>query len=165
MSFKAKGLHFEAKEPAFLRRLRNETTSGRDADRHERQIARPKRTKGADDDDDGPTYVLEEGNKSLTKAEYEALIAGKDADDEVGADGLLSEKKEDAHHAEEEAGKQHSKQQLTEVGAVSKKRKAVKIVQASDEEGGADPKPKEEVKKLRKKKKAKAIKLSFGDDD
>ncbi|KAF2817210.1 uncharacterized protein BDZ99DRAFT_374688 [Mytilinidion resinicola] len=151
MSNKLKGLTFEANEPAFLRRLRGEATSGRDASRHERPVARPKRAKG-DDDDDAPTYVLEDGNESLSKAEYEALIAGKDADQGPGV--------EDAE--KEEASTQQSKHQLTVVGAVSKKRKAVKVVQASDGEEDADVKPKKAVKKP---KKSKAVKLSFGDDE
>ncbi|KAF2503054.1 hypothetical protein BU16DRAFT_28022 [Lophium mytilinum] len=163
MSNKLKGLTFEANEPAFLRRLRGEASSGRDPARHERPVARPKRAKG-EDEDDAPTYVLEDGNESLSKAEYEALIAGKDADQELGVEGAASGKKGDADDAEkEEASKQPSKHQSIEVGAVSKKRKAVKVVQTSDGEDDADAKPKKAVKKP--KKKAKAVKLSFGDDE
>src|SRR5207249_207756 len=57
-------------QPAFLRRLRGEL-AGDDSARHEQPIPRNKRLK-QDDEEDAPTYVLEDTNESITKEENEA---------------------------------------------------------------------------------------------
>lgn len=62
----------ESKEPAFLRRLRGEYGSG-DSSRHERPLARPKKHKISDDDDDEPTYVDGDSLNIISKAEYDTL--------------------------------------------------------------------------------------------
>ena len=36
-----------------------------------------------DDEDDAPTYVLEDTNQSMTKEEYEAFVAEKDPNEEA----------------------------------------------------------------------------------
>ena len=55
--------------------------AGDGSGRHEQPLARNKRLKQDDDDEDAPTYVLDETNQSVTKAEYEAMISGKDTED------------------------------------------------------------------------------------
>ncbi|KAK8201309.1 hypothetical protein BKA81DRAFT_281752, partial [Phyllosticta paracitricarpa] len=82
-----------------------------------------------DDEDDGPTYVLEESGDALSKAEYEALLdpahgaatgATNATTVATSADGS-GPKQEDAQQAKK---KPHL---VASVGAASKKRKAVKI--------------------------------------
>lgn len=158
---KAKGLTYESKEPAFLRRLRGEVAGSGDVDRHERPIARP-RLKKDNDEDDGPTYVVEESGDTLSKADYEAMVAGK-GKDEGGTDDAS-----EGPTTEEPpiSGDQQPKQQVAEIGNPQKKRKVGKVVgeaeNAKSEEKDEDQGPKKIVK--RAKKKAKAVKLSFDDD-
>ena len=135
-------------------------TSG-DSARHEQPIARNKRMK-KDDEDDAPTYVLEESNQSLTKEEYDALVSGKDP------------KKEEENVAEddskEETADPESKQKdkIAGVGAGTKKRKAAKIIgeeQQESKEGGKNVKTSDAKMVKKPKKKAKAVKLTFGDEE
>lgn len=142
----------EANEPSFLRKLRSQQ-AGRDTDRHERQIARPKRAKVAVDDD-APTYVDEESNDTLSKEEYEALVAA-----EVGPDN--NEEDAEAVATAEVAAVVHEvdqKQSIIEVGKNHKKRRAAKMVGA-DDEGGSRTATRTANKS---KKPPKAVKLSFG---
>lgn len=129
--------------------------------RHERPIARPRRAKANDDGDDEPTYVDEESNDTLTKAEYEALVKQSEGQD----DG--TESTQDAGKATEDNGQATLPQAKVEVGQTQKKkRKAVKIG-ADDADSGNDkdslpsvPKPKAKSAKKAKK----SVTLSFGED-
>ncbi|KAF3046988.1 hypothetical protein E8E12_010031 [Didymella heteroderae] len=160
MSFKAKDLHFDNSQPAFLQRLRGQM-QGEDSARHERPTPRNKRLK-QDDEDDAPTYVLEDTNQSMTKEEYEEFIGKKDT-----KEGGKSQQE----HAADGSTKDESakpKDKITEVGANARKRKAAKII--SDEQGADKDEPKdgkkEDTKTVKKpKKKGKAVKLTFGDED
>ena len=77
MSNKAKNLHFEAKQPAFLRRLRGEAdTLDAGVSHTVNQDLRRRAIKTSDEDDD-PTYVLEESGSTISKAEYDALVSSK----------------------------------------------------------------------------------------
>ncbi|KAH7132643.1 hypothetical protein B0J11DRAFT_232273 [Dendryphion nanum] len=158
MSNKLKNLTYEAEQPAFLRRLRGELT-GDDSARHERPVPRNKRLQ-KDDDDDAPTYVLEDTNQSLTKAEYDALVAGKE--DPQKTDGPESE----ALGSEaKDLDKQITKDNIAEVGKSTKKRKAAKVIGGDDEEHDGQ-RVKKDIKSTKKpKKKAKAVKLSFGEQE
>lgn len=114
-----------------------------------------------DEEDDAPTYVLEETNQSMTKEEYEAFVAKKDSTEDTTEQGEVTK----------EAGKDKaskSKDKITEVGASAKKRKAAKII--SDELDDSKDQPKDikegDKKPIKKpKKKAKAVKLTFGDEE
>ncbi|KAJ4351160.1 uncharacterized protein N0V89_006499 [Didymosphaeria variabile] len=151
MSFKAKDLHYDDTQPAFLRRMRGEL-AGDGSGRHEQPIPRNKRLKKDDDEDDAPTYVLEDTNQSMTKAEYEAMVAGKDAT------------KADDDATQDEATTQ-SKDNIAEVGKVTKKRKVAKVI-AEEEEGDGKETQVPEKKPVKKaKKKGKPVKLSFGDEE
>ena len=114
-----------------------------------------------DDDDDAPTYVMEETNQSLSKEEYDALVSGKDdKTDEPAADEAGANKDSDA--------KSRSKEKIAEVGANAKKRKAAKIIgddQDGSKEGETDVKKPEAKSAKKPKKKAKAVKLTFGEDE
>ncbi|KAF2269920.1 hypothetical protein CC78DRAFT_574800 [Lojkania enalia] len=162
MSFKAKDLSYDSTQPAFLRRLRGEL-AGDGSGRHERPIPRNKRLK-QDDEDDGPTYVLEENNESLSRAEYEALVAGKDSkgkhDSPAGAENQLEVSGPQA----KESDQQQSKDCIAEVGRATKKRKAIKVI--VEEEGNKKTPENPDTKVVRKpKKKAKPVKLSFDDQE
>ncbi|KAF2418500.1 hypothetical protein EJ08DRAFT_53628 [Tothia fuscella] len=169
MSFKSKNLEYDDRQPAFLRRLRGEISgSTDDPDRQVNPVARPKgASRLKKDEDDGPTYVMEDTQESLSKAEYEALLIGRKEpkvtdrveSNEDGGEGL----------AEDESTQ--PKQKVAAVGGLGKKRKAAKIVGDETEEGLEkaqfdNAKPAEpDKKRLPKKKKTKAVKLSFGDDE
>lgn len=152
----------DSEQPAFLRRLRGELTSG-DSARHEQPIPRNKRMKKEDDEDDAPTYVLEDTKESLTKEEYEAFVSGKDPKETNDA---ATDAKSD-QDAAVTAPKQKDK--IAEVGAVTKKRKAVKIVNEEPEDESAehnkDVKNVDTKSTKKPKKKAKTVKLTFGDED
>lgn len=66
-------LTLESNEPIFLRKLKSEYSGGNSL-RHERPLARPRKQYGGNDDDDEPTYVDEESNSTLTKAQYEVML-------------------------------------------------------------------------------------------
>lgn len=110
-----------------------------------------------DDEDDAPTYVLEDTNQSMTKAEYEAMVAGGDA-----------EKSEDATTGDNEATKDlattHPKGNIVEVGKATKKRKAAKVIAEEKDSEAQESKGPEKVAK-KAKKKGKPVKLSFGDEE
>jgi len=180
MSFKSKDLAYNAKEPAFLQRIRgHQSGNGVDSDRHERPIARPRgATRATNDDDDAPTYVVEYSNTTLSKEEYEALLKKEqDTDPEAEKDQSVQDKfaessgvsaKQEGGAGEtaavEEEAKLRTKQEVTEVGRQQKKRKAARVVGVAGDEGAnsreqdeAEPKRVKQVKK----KKVKPVKLSF----
>ncbi|KAF2740185.1 hypothetical protein EJ04DRAFT_234591 [Polyplosphaeria fusca] len=167
MSFKSKNLSYDSAQPAFLQRLRGQVT-GDGSGRHERPAPRNKGTAKDDDDHDAPTYVLEESSQTLTKAEYDALVTGKDPNEQQdGAVGV--EKEAEAGTEDSNAAKAESKDNIAEVGKTGKKRKLIKVVGEKDEKGGETTKGKEakasDTKAKRPKKKTKAVKLSFDDPD
>ncbi|KAF2278661.1 uncharacterized protein EI97DRAFT_448535 [Westerdykella ornata] len=152
MGFKAKDLTYDAAQPAFLQRLRGQI-AGDGSARPEPSIPRNKKLV-RDDEDDAPTYVLEGTNQSLTKAEYEALVAGKDADAAEDSAPTTIEHKD---------APSQPKEKIAEVGKGSKKRKAAKVIGGDEEDDDAG---KDEAKVVKKaKKKAKPVKLSFGDQE
>ena len=142
--------------------------SGTDLDRHDRPFARPKREK-QEDEDDGPTYVLEDSNMDLSKPEYEALLAGKTLSEERGIQSADADEKEGlsttialpADNPPNQKGDLSAKQRLTEIGKGLKKRKAVKVIGENDD---VDVEVKDSKPIGKPKKKAKTIKLSFDED-
>ncbi|KAL1961691.1 hypothetical protein VTN77DRAFT_1329 [Rasamsonia byssochlamydoides] len=174
MAFNAKNLRYEANEPSFLRKLRDQYGGG-DSIRHARPQQRPRKPK--DDDDDGPTYVYEGTNDIISKEEYEALVRGDDEkkDESTGQTGSLpegseakpssSEKETDTLDAEEDGPK--SQQKLAEIGG-QKKRKQAKVVgeenvaeRETDTVREDNPSTRRVDKPKQKKKK---IKLSFDEE-
>lgn len=131
--------------------------AGDGSGRHERPIPRNKKEK-IDDEEDAPTYVMEETNDSLTKAEYEALVAGKGPEDEDAA----KEKSDQATGTALTAAKTDT---IAEVGKTSKKRKAIKVIGGEDNEDVKSEKDSGKKVTKKAKKKGKPIKLSFGDDE
>tara|TARA_R110002003_G_scaffold235_14_gene17068 strand:- start:20663 stop:21076 length:414 start_codon:yes stop_codon:yes gene_type:complete len=133
-----------------------------DTARHEQPIPRNKRLK-QDDEDDAPTYVLEDTKESLTKQEYEALVSGKDSENKE-EDVAASVSKPDSAESE-----RRQKDKIAEVGAATKKRKAAKIIsdeqEESKKEAGKSEKATDGKVTKKPKKKAKAVKLTFGDEE
>lgn len=174
MSFKSKDLSYSQNEPAFLRRIRGEIRgSVDDPDRQINPVARPtisKRLK-KDEEDDAPTYVFEETNQDLSKEEYEAMLRGEEAAAQDAAEKKAEVESDSALNTPEDASipGASSKQKVAEVGGLPKKRKAAKIVGQDDDEDAETSKTQtgsdKDAKKPPKKKKTKAIKLSFGDDE
>lgn len=171
-----KNLHYDTTLPPFLARLRGEAAAVRGGDGPDPLLARNRRhaapRSGSAEAEDAPLVVDEEGN----------VVAGL----KVGADGAVTEKEEEETAAERIAGEEGSekdgadkekddvkeKEKIAGIGG-GKKRKAGKVVGAEDgdEKVGDKAGSKEgrdgDVKAAppAKKKKAKKIKLSFGDDD
>lgn len=171
MSFKAKDLQYDANEPAFLRRLRNGISSTTDdPDRRTnaaagRGFARKARK---DDDDDGPTYVMEGSETTLSKDEAEKLLKSPDENVEETAEASIpaSGDVKNVNESSEKASMEDVEKRVQQVatsGITSKKRKAIKVLDADDE--ATEEKHATKPSKPKTKKKAKAIKLDFGDDD
>jgi hypothetical protein len=131
--------------------------AGDGSGRHEQPVARNKKLKN-DDEDDAPTYVLEDTNQSLSKAEYEALVAGDDAkgDDSATEESALKDPTTGPERP--------IKDNIAEVGKASKKRKVAKVI---GEEGEDEKTTKKiDIKVTKKpKKKSKPVKLTFGDEE
>lgn len=166
----------DPKEPAFLRRLRGEYGDG-DSARHERPLARPKKHRISDDDDE-PTYVDGISQNVVSKADYDALMNPKRLEKEEERSSSTSPNQRNLQiekHAT--IGNDHSDPEVppsqleAKIGGNSKKRLA-KIV-------GDDGKSAQGMsngnlpvvdsgstsKSRKKEKKAKKIKLSFDEDD
>jgi hypothetical protein len=168
-----KNLSYDTTLPPFLARLQSQNQHN---DRHEYTIARPKKTRTAEDiADDEPVYFDESTGETLTKGEWEERENDQDAaleqSDDIG--------KEDV----EENGVKAKEEKTATIG-ISKKRKVGKVIGGSEDEGEAYEKARKHIvqtsektakseqaktevglKKPAAKKKGKKIKLSFGDDE
>lgn len=191
---KPKDLQYDTTLPPFLQRLK---AGQPDSDgRHERAIARPKRARNPEDDEeDEPTYVDESG-VNLGRGELWELgvkkgAAGKLA--EEGETGGSGDEKEGGAEREEQGGEEEQakeREKLASIGAARKKRTGKVIGGEGDEKEREDSAA---IKSLKEainaqdnkqngsvgakagadggakakttKKKAKKIKLSFGDDE
>ncbi|PKY03470.1 hypothetical protein P168DRAFT_290638 [Aspergillus campestris IBT 28561] len=161
MSFKAKDLTYDSKEPAFLQRLKNQY--GNSTGRLERPAARPRLAK-RDDEDDAPTYVDEESNEVLTKEEYEALVRGDDPQKAGEAtDGATPQQREEPSVGDNptDTARATPKQNVVDVGG-PRKRKQAKVV-GEESSAGRDQTPPKELASTKPKGKKKKIKLSFDD--
>ena len=154
----------EAKEPAFLRRLRSEQGAG-DSGRHERPLARPRKP-GGDLDDDGPTYVDEQSQDVVTNEEYEALISNTEPPASITNNPLVPQSVEQPEQKvpvdESVTEIPAAKENVATVGR-STKRKLAKVVGEKEEIKDGAKSPKNEVKSAKQEKKSKKVKLSFDD--
>ncbi|EED22894.1 conserved hypothetical protein [Talaromyces stipitatus ATCC 10500] len=170
MAFNAKNLSYDRNEPAFLRKLRGQY-SGDDYARQERSVQRPRKPKDIDDDD-APVYIDEETNEMISKEDYETLVNGTD-----GKDGGTDKDKEGleeptdpakSKHSEQAAsGDTRSQQNLAEIGAQKKRRKAKVISEEEVAKDGSRSKDTSETSKPSTKPSAKRkkIKLSFDEPE
>lgn len=159
----------EAKEPAFLQKLRGHygDTSGR----LERPSARPRKLRDRnDEDDDAPVYVDEESNEVISKAEYEALVGGENdpKDNEATTKDIPTENEQAFTQSQTETSTA-KQSNLTEVGGPRKRKQAKVVGENEQKEKFEENLP--EVDQVqpkaaapRKSKKAKKIKLSFDDE-
>ncbi|KAI9051440.1 hypothetical protein LZ554_004486 [Drepanopeziza brunnea f. sp. 'monogermtubi'] len=177
----SKNLHYDDTLPPFLARLRANNDAG--DGRHEYTVARPKKTRTAEDEaEDEPVYFDEGSGETLTKSEWEAREAGEAIEDveRCVEGGIEAGKKEGLWKGD------IGKEKIAGIGG-GKKRKVGKFVggQDEDEDGDEDgyapekkvyaekkdaaaKTPSTSTKKTEKGKpgkKAKKIKLSFGDDE
>lgn len=150
----------DAKEPAFLQKLRGQY--GSNTGRLERPAVRATRLKvNKDDDDDEPTYVDEESNEVISKEEYKTLVR------ESGQTEEDRDTPKDKPAGDEDKPESTSKQSnLTEIGG-QRKRKQAKVVGEENTESEdkkietEEAQPKAATKKAKKPKK---IKLSFDEE-
>lgn len=166
---KSKDLSYDSTLPPFLQRLQNQNAGRGDTDRHEQQIARPKKSRDPNDDD-GPT-VVDESGETLSKDEVDKLtnplesgiqdtenVTGDlDPSTEPKASGALPDTK--------------SSDSTVTDGTASKKRKVAKVV-GNEDDGDENPGPEngegeKGISKVTKKvkKKAKPIRLAFDDEE
>lgn len=168
MAFKAKDLHYEKQEPAFLRKLRGEYGG----DRHNVSIARPSKPRLETADEDGPTIVDETG-ESVTKEQYEAMAredeSGKGPDSAkppIEGEKVEAQAGDSLHQEREEV----RPEKLAAIGG-SSKRKQGKVVGHEGERQIEDT-VEDEVNKShnstkpsqKSKPKKKKIKLSFDEE-
>ncbi|MCJ1389424.1 hypothetical protein MMC18_002281 [Xylographa bjoerkii] len=167
MAFNAKNLTYESKEPAFLRKLKNEY-GDRNSDRHERPLARPRKQKDGEDDDDEPTYVDVESNDTLTKAQYEAIL---EKEEQVISEEqhlkALESNNDDAvtHDVVKSVGSEppSRKELVVAIGGTGKRRIA-KVVGNDGQDQNVEECLQEAKVEKRSRKKSKKIKLSFDDE-
>ncbi|KAH6627408.1 hypothetical protein F5144DRAFT_271845 [Chaetomium tenue] len=180
----AKNLQYNTTLPPFLARLRGEHPSGADRDGPDPILAGRRRAikprSGSAEAEDAPLVVDDQGNA---------------VDVTVGADGSVKEKESaenpqpDASPAEDTLAEEASAkvEKLADIGGQRKKRKIGKIIGAEAEEDDLEDKHGKSDKssrpkagntsttekkddpaagaKSKPKKKAKKVKLSFGDDE
>ncbi|EGD92275.1 hypothetical protein H112_00173 [Trichophyton rubrum D6] len=158
MSRRANNLSYEKPEPSFLRKLRNEFGDGSDHHRS-RPNPRPAKSKYAEDEDDGPTYV-DEDNEVISKEKYLEMVAGPKGDTEENE----ATKPPADEGAETERRTSKSKQNMAEIGA-SKKRKQGKVIGGGDVPEDQETSQAQSEAPKRKKNTKKKIKLSFDDEE
>lgn len=167
----------DPKEPAFLRRLRGEYGDG-DSARHERPLARPRKHKISDDDDDEPTYVDGDSQNAISKADYDVMMNPNKLEKEEGRSAPsspISQIRQKEEHAT--IGNCHldheppPPQLEASIGGNAKKRLA-KIIGDDGKSAHSSPNGNPSMtdsgsisKSKKKPTKAKKIKLSFDEDD
>ena len=163
----------ESKDPPFLQKLRGEFSQG-DPARQEHPIARPKRLKAADDEDDEPVYLQDDGKVILSNDQFKALLSTEGGtSDKVQQEsstakdlkGPSSPSNRDEQGLDEKnSEKLPEKQPQAAIGA-SQKRRLAKVI-GNIEEGVETER---QVKtphsaKTKRPKKGKRLKLSFDED-
>lgn len=166
----------DPKEPAFLRRLRGEHGNA-DSARHDRPLARPKKHKISDDDDDEPTYVDGNSQNAISKADYDTLMNPQkpEKDERSGSSSPISQSCQMEKHATMSNDRlEHEvppSQLVASIGGNSKRRLAKTI---GHDGKSAHRSPNENpsvidsgsISKFKKTvKKTKKMKLSFDEDD
>ena len=133
-------------------------------------MARPRRQAKEGEQDDQPTYVLEESQDTLSKAECEALIAAANAstDDEkhVSSSEKTSNGVEEGESRKDEVARESvlAKQPVAGIGG-SIKRKLAKVIGTEEEdEEASDKVDSGKTSKKIKVKKGKKMKLSFDEE-
>ena len=160
----------ELEEPSFLRKLKSEYGRANSV-RHERPLARPRKTKTAEDNDDEPTYVDEGSHDTLTKQQYEAMLSAENVPSLMSKGDAVTDAKAVDDNSTEHQGPTTSrfrevappKIELVAAIGTTGKRRIGRVVGEGvpSDEIQADRTPDLRLKKPTKK--AKKIKLSFDD--
>ena len=163
---KSKDLSYTSELPAFLQRLHDQKAGRGDADRHEFQVARPKREKKHDEEDE-PTIVDESG-ENVSKEDFQKLNAAETVGNTVTGD-VASEEPKGSGALQDGGGSARKGETNITDGTAQKKRKVGKVVgddgdAESEVKNGENDEsgPKKVVKKAKKKAK---VKLAFDDGD
>lgn len=162
---KSKDLSYTSELPPFLQRLHAQKAGRGDTDKHEFQVARPKREKNPDDDD-GPTIVDESG-ENVSKEDFQKLGAAETVGNAVTGEVTSEEPKSSGALPDEAGAGRKGKENVTD-GTAAKKRKVGKVVGEDEpgDQGKDDEKDEGGAKKAVKKAKKKAkVKLAFDDGD
>ena len=142
-------------------------------------MARPRKQVQEEEKDEQPTYVMAGSQDTLSKAEYEALVATNDADKQ---DEKAVPPSTEAHHGIEEAELSKDevtreaapvKQRVAGIGSSSKRRLAKGVGEEEEDEedeenGDGSTPPKNDSRNKDKKiraKKGKNMKLSFDEEE
>lgn len=132
-------------------------------------MARPRKQAQEGDEEDQPTYVVEDSQDTLSKAEYEALVAADNAD-RVDENHMLPSAKDSRSNEEAEPRKVDVtgevalvKQQVAGIGGSSKRRLA-KVVGDEGDEAAPEKNDSEKNSKKYRAKKWKKMKLSFDEE-
>lgn len=165
---KAKDLSYDSSLAPFLQRLHDQKAGRGDTDRHQRPVARAKRTKDPSEDD-GPT-IVDDAGETVSKQQFEELTKNYTAGflDTPNVKGELdprgAEPKASGALTGASEARKSANQSVTN-GNTQMKRKAVKVV-GDDEEAGVTKVQDLSLKKAAKKvtRKAKPVQLSFFDD-
>lgn len=147
---KSKDLSYDSALPPFLQRLHDQKAGRGDVDRHEREIARPKRARDADADAEDESVVVDERGEVVNLKEVE----------DKAVEGVA-----DAERREQTV-------RVVEAGTAGKRKKVIKVVaegkqkaEVEDEVKAVDAvKTAGPVKPVKKKAK-RAVKLAFDDED
>ncbi|KAL9635547.1 MAG: hypothetical protein Q9164_003390 [Protoblastenia rupestris] len=148
-------------EPAFLRKLRSQHGTN-NSGRHERPIARPRKQTVIGDQDDEPTYVVEDSQNTMSREQYDALI--KDNQPETGDKRHSAEHgiREKSNGADTVTTKNDvlGREQTTLIGGSNKRRQAKKIGRDDEKDDGAEL-DSQRCKKQLKSRKNKKVTLCF----
>ena len=142
-----------------MRKLRSQY-GGSDSARHERPLARPKKQKDADDEDE-PTYVDEDSQDIISNVQYKALLSGESYPPGKGIETLNQEQDEPCSEPQQAQGEPPSKQQEAVSFGSSNKRKVAKVVGKEGMIEQVKPIKQEGHREKKPTKKPKKIKLSF----
>lgn len=139
-------------------------------------MARPRKQAREGEEDDQPTYVVEDSQDTLSKAEYEALVAADNADKDDENKMPMSAKVrpgiQEAEPKKDKATREAAlvKQQVAGIGGTTKRRLA-KVVCDEEEDDDEDedqvaPGKSDSGKNSKKtrEKKRKRMKLSFDEE-
>ena len=135
-------------------------------------MARPRKKVQEGEEDDEPTYVVEDSQDTLSKDEYQALVAADDADkedeDTVHSSAKASHGIEEAKSKKDEVTKEAVlvKEHVASIGGSTKRRLAKVVGDEEEEEDEAAPGKTDSAKdsKKRRVKKGKKMKLSFDEE-
>ena len=132
-------------------------------------MARPRKQVHEGEEDDQPTYVVDDSQDILSKAEYEALVAAdKEDNNSLPSSAKASPRTQDATVPEQDEAPGEAavgRQQVAVIGG-STKRRLAKVIGDEGEEDEASPGKSDSGKKGKKPKivKGKKVKLSFDED-